>query len=191
MNRVARFFVNLANARRSARLLRSLAGGFQPPLGGRFLELGAGRGGLSALLQERYRPSRLTVTDVDPRQLEAARRYLARRLGPLPPTLELRTADATALPFEDRSFDCVFAILMLHHVETKHSEFVRRPAALREIRRVLAPGGALVYADFSRVEELRRTLLDLGFAPLFAARRWPGRELAVVRAPGEAGPRAA
>jgi ubiquinone/menaquinone biosynthesis C-methylase UbiE len=184
MNRVARFFVNLSSARRAARLLRSLGDGLRLPPSGRILELGAGRGGLSALLQERYRPSRLVVTDVDPHQLDEARSYLARRLGTVPSTVEVREVDAMAMPFEDRSFDCVFAILMLHHVEERHMEYRRRPVALREIQRVLVPGGLLVYADFSRTEELRRTLGELGFTGVFLKRRWPHRELAVFRAPG-------
>ncbi|MGP8078781.1 MAG: class I SAM-dependent methyltransferase [Thermoplasmata archaeon] len=183
MNPISRFFVNFGNARRSARVLRALERGFRPPPTGRILELGAGRGGLSALLQERYRPGRLVVTDFDPHQVEAARAFLTQRFRSLPSTIELRQVDAKALPFEDRSFDCVFAILMLHHVEKHHSEYRERPVALREIRRVLAPGGSLVYSDFSHMEDLRRTLEELGFARTFEKRQWPRRELAVVRAP--------
>jgi len=183
MNPVARFFVNLGNARRSARLLRTLDPlGIVPP-SSRLLELGAGRGGLSARLAERYRPARLVVTDFDPHQLEAARRTLTRRLGTVPATVELRQVDATQLPFEDRSFDVVFAILMLHHVEAHHDEYRQRPVALREIRRVLVPGGALVYSDFSRTDDLRRTLDELGFVRRLLRRRWPHRELAVYAAP--------
>jgi ubiquinone/menaquinone biosynthesis C-methylase UbiE len=183
MNRVSRFFVNLSGARRSARILNVLESGIGFRASGRVLELGAGRGGLSAQLQERYRPARLVVTDFDAYQVEAARRYLTDRWHALPTSVELRQADAKALPFADASFDCVFAILMLHHVEERHAEYRLRPRALREIRRVLARGGDLVYADFSHTAELKVTLLELGFSPVFEKRRWPRQELAVYRSP--------
>ncbi|MGC1582471.1 MAG: class I SAM-dependent methyltransferase, partial [Candidatus Acidiferrales bacterium] len=109
--------------------------------------------------------------------------YLARRFGSIPSTIELREVDARTLPFEDHSFDCVFAILMLHHVEERHSEYRQRPTVLREIRRVLALGGTFVYSDFSHIGNLRRTLSELGFTCLLEYRRWPHRELAVLRSP--------
>jgi len=183
MNPVSRFFVNFGTARRAARTLKALESGIHLPPSGRILELGAGRGGLSALLQERYRPGRLVVTDFDAHQVEAARTYLTHRFGSLPSTLELRQVDAKALPFDDNSFDCVFAIMMLHHVEEHHSDYRQRPVALREIRRVLAHGGSLVYSDFSHTEDLRRTLAELDFSCIFEKRRWPRHELVVFRSP--------
>jgi len=184
MNRVTLWFVNFSNARRSARILETFGSHLHLPPSPRLLELGAGRGGMSALLQERFRPGRLVVTDFDPNQVEAARAYLSRRLGSLPNDLELRPVDAKILPFEDASFDGVFAIAMLHHVEARHTDYVERPRVLREIRRVLSPGGVLAFSEFSRTEEMRRTLLELGFTPLFEQRGWRGRELALFRSPG-------
>jgi SAM-dependent methyltransferase len=46
-------------------------------------------------------------------------------------------ADVTALPVRDGAFDVVLAAHMLYHVPD-------RPAAVRELRRVLAPGGACI-----------------------------------------------
>jgi ubiquinone/menaquinone biosynthesis C-methylase UbiE len=183
MNPLSRFFVNAASARRSARTLGSLETGFRVAPSARILELGAGGGALSALLQERYRPVRLVVTDFDPHQVEVSRARLRQRLDPVPRSIELCRVDAKALPFADGSFEYVFAILMLHHVEAHHSEYRRRPLALREIRRVLAPGGSLIYSDFSHTADLDRTLTELGFTRAFERRRWPRRVLAVFRVP--------
>jgi ubiquinone/menaquinone biosynthesis C-methylase UbiE len=184
MNRVTLWFVNSSNARRSDRILATLGDHLHLPRAPRILELGAGRGGMSALLHERFGPGRLVVTDFDPDQVEAARRFLSKRFGSLPKGLELRQVDAKALPFEDHAFDCVFAIAMLHHVEAHHSDYQERPRALHEIRRVLAAGGVLAFSEFSRMKEMRETLVELGFAPVFEKLGWRGRELALFRAPG-------
>ncbi|MFY9716965.1 MAG: class I SAM-dependent methyltransferase [Thermoplasmata archaeon] len=184
MNSVSRFFINLGNTRRSARLLRALDSARVVPLAGRILELGAGKGGLSALLQAKYRPSHLAITDFDPRQVDVARAFFSNRLGTVPTSVEFRAVDAKSLPFDDHSFDLVFAMLMLHHVEEHHHEYQQRPIALREIRRVLAPGGYLVYSDFSRTEDVRRTLGELGFTSVYRRQRWPHLELAAFRSPG-------
>lgn len=181
MGRFGRWLVNRSNARRSVRVLGSLGPHLRLSPTSRVLELGAGRGGLSGLLQKRYRPARLVVTDFDPEQVEAARTHLSQEFGGLPTSFELRAVDAKGLPFEDGSFDCVFAIAMLHHVEAHHFDYVERPKALREIRRVLVPGGSLAFSEFSRVPEMRATLIELGFVPVFEKRGWRGRELAVFR----------
>ncbi|MFZ0698927.1 MAG: class I SAM-dependent methyltransferase [Thermoplasmata archaeon] len=183
MNWLGRRLVNFGNARRSARALNILESRLQLPFAPRILELGCGRGGMSVLLQERFQPGRLVVTDFDPRQVEAARAYLTRCLETLPPVVELRQVDARRLPFDAASFDCVFAMAMLHHVEAHHFDYRERPKALAEIRRVLSPGGTLAFSEFSRTEDLRRTLGELGFTPTFEKRGWRGRELALFRSP--------
>ena len=124
------------------------------------------------------------MTDFDDRQVEAARRFLGRRFGTLPTAFELRTADALALPFPDGSFEAIFAIGVLHHVEERHSDYVRRPQALSEIRRVLAPGGWFVYTEFTRTDDVRRSLQELGFTQVSSTRRLRHMELDVYRAPG-------
>ena len=183
MNRFSRWMVNFSSSRRSVRVLRTLGPHLRLPDSPRLLELGAGRGALSALLQERYRPEKLVVSDFDPDQLAAARTYLLRRLGSVPPSLELRRVDALAIPFEAGVFDAVFAMGMLHHVEAHHFDYQQRPRALAEIRRVLTPGGLLAYWEFSRTEEMRRTLAELGFRGVFDQRGWRGRQLAIYQAP--------
>jgi ubiquinone/menaquinone biosynthesis C-methylase UbiE len=50
--------------------------------------------------------------------------------------------DATSIPMPDESFDCVLANHMLYHVPD-------RPRALREIRRILRPGGLLFASTLS------------------------------------------
>lgn len=183
MNRFARWMVNRRTLARAHRALAALPPDFALPPRARALELGCGGGGLIALLYERFHPARIVGTDLDPDQVDAARRFLATRWGTLPPSVELRPADALALPFEAGTFDVVFALMMFHHVEDHHGEFLRRPDALREVRRVLRPGGFLVYSEFLDRDRTRRTLGELGFASQFLRTGWR-RDIAVYRAAG-------
>jgi ubiquinone/menaquinone biosynthesis C-methylase UbiE len=57
--------------------------------------------------------------------------------------VHLHTADMTALPFEEASFDVVTSSLAIHNIEDP----VARARALDEITRVLRPGGRLVLVD--------------------------------------------
>ncbi|WFE41117.1 methyltransferase domain-containing protein [Micromonospora sp. WMMD998] len=51
-------------------------------------------------------------------------------------------ADMTSIPYPDGSFDAAMALECLHHV-------AERDRALRQIRRVLRPGGSFVLADYA------------------------------------------
>jgi len=106
-----------------------------PKAEGRVLELGIGMG----LNLGFYDPDRVTsVTGVDP----APELRAAAEAAPRDPRLEVRVEDGTAeaLPFEDRSFDCVVCTFTLCSVHG--------PAqALAEARRVLKPGGRFLFCE--------------------------------------------
>ncbi len=185
----SRWFINRSTGRRARSQLAAFGPHLVLPTGARLLELGAGRGGLSARLYEQYRPARLVVTDYDPAQVAEATEYLGRRWNGWPAGVELRSANALSLPFDRSTFDAVFAMDVLHHVEARHADYAQRPTALREIRRVLVPGGHFVFAEFTRVPDVEATLRDLGFVAEFGRRRWPHHLTAIYRrAPDEAPP---
>ncbi len=96
------------------------------------LDLAAGTGDFSELLLRRLPRARAVVVDLTEPMLQQAR---ARGLK------ETACADATALPFADRSFDCVFVGYGLRN-------FPCLATALREVERVTRPGGLLVALDF-------------------------------------------
>jgi SAM-dependent methyltransferase len=58
--------------------------------------------------------------------------------------VEVRTADMTALPFADNSFDVVTGALAIHNIPSHAGQY----RALDEAMRVLRPGGQLLIADF-------------------------------------------
>ena len=80
-----------------------------------------------------------SVFDITPEMVERARRNLAEAGAGA--TVQLAAAED--LPFSDASFDLVISNGTLNLVPDK-------PRALRELRRVLRPGGRLHFADIVR-----------------------------------------
>src|SRR6185436_12253133 len=79
------------------------------PAGARILELACGTGIVTRQLIEQVLDkagpdARLVSTDLNEPMMAIARTHLP---DPLPTRVELRQADATALPFPDKSFDAI------------------------------------------------------------------------------------
>lgn len=109
------------------------------------LEVGCGTGELLRFVARRFPKALLTGLDADPQVLERARGKLAQQ--GIPATLVPGLAQE--LPFQTGTFDLVLSSLMLHHLDTES-----KLRALRDWRRVLAPGGTLVLVDFGRPTSL-------------------------------------
>lgn len=107
--------------------------------GERVLELGCGTGVFLPALAADVMPSgHIVGLDHNPGFLEEARqRVVAAGLSTL---VTLEEADAVRLPFPTASFDAVHVERVLMHLEDPD-------AALREVRRVLKPGGRFVAAE--------------------------------------------
>jgi ubiquinone/menaquinone biosynthesis C-methylase UbiE len=105
---------------------------------GRVLELGAGTG-LNLELYPREGLDSLTVTEPDPYMFKQLRERAAKVCA----GAELIQAGAEDLPFEDDSFDTVTVTLVLCTVPDQ-------AAALREVRRVLKPGGQMLFLEHVR-----------------------------------------
>ncbi len=173
MGQVSRFFVNRSTGRRNRRIYGWLAPNLGLREGAACLEIGCGNGDMARRIVEGFRPARYAATDLDPRQIEAARSHLASLYGDgLPPSLELRTADMLALPFPDASLDVVFAFVSLHHADTHHRAFVNVPKALAEVDRVLRPGGRFAYTEMVNRDRVREWLVDRGFSIAAESRAW-------------------
>ncbi len=112
-----------------------------PVPGCRVLDLGCGKGVGSRILREDFQAARVDSLDLDPSMVQGGRtRARAAVVG-----------DACALPIADESYDAVFALQVLHHIEDWQS-------ALKEIRRVLRPGGRL-YGSETLVGLLQHPIL--------------------------------
>jgi len=101
----------------------------------RSLEIGAGTGYFSLNLLAAGLVDEATCTDISPGML-AALRTNARRLDL---DVETAVADAERLPFADQQFDLVVGHAVLHHIPNLS-------AAFAEFRRVLRPGGTILFA---------------------------------------------
>jgi ubiquinone/menaquinone biosynthesis C-methylase UbiE len=103
-----------------------------------FLEIGGGLCYASALAKEQAPQAFVLATDLSPRYL----RHHAVEVGRLmrSPADVYAAADVEALPFEDQQFDAIYSQIVLSRLPDP----VR---ALREIWRVLAPGGTYLAVE--------------------------------------------
>jgi ubiquinone/menaquinone biosynthesis C-methylase UbiE len=114
--------------------------------GHRILEIGCGTGNLALAAARRHPGAEVIGIDPDPAALRRARRK-AGRAG-LPVLLD--RAFAGDLPLPDGSIDRVLSSLMLHHLDDDE-----KARALREVRRVLRPGGQLHLVDIAGTSHRR------------------------------------
>jgi ubiquinone/menaquinone biosynthesis C-methylase UbiE len=92
---------------------------------------------------------------------------------------DIQNADARAMPFDDHPFDVIVSGLMLHHAGTRAD----RDQVLREMARVLKPGGLLLLYEAwpliaAAARQLRASGLTSiersgGLMALLSARRSP------------------
>jgi len=113
-----------------ARRLLAMGG---PVPGGRALEIGCGRGVGAEIVLDVFGAASVDAFDLDPRMVELARRRLEGRPA------RVAVGDAEHIDAPDGTYDAVFDFAIVHHVPDWR-------AALREVHRVLKPGGRL-YAE--------------------------------------------
>ncbi len=124
------------------------------------LDLAGGTGDIAALFADVVGPSGAVVlTDINAEMMGVGReRLLDRGLA----QVRFCQASGEALPFADASFSCISIGFGLRN-------FTDKVTALKELRRVLKPGGVLLVLEFSRPQN---PLVDAGYRVFQAF--WPG-----------------
>lgn len=122
-------------ARGNAAQNRATVEALEPPPGGSVLEIGFGPGHALEMLSRKAPLGLIAGADHSALMVATARKRLEPRRGPA--ALDLRLAEADALPFADEAFDLVYAVNSYHQWPDKE-------AALAEIAGVLKPGGEVV-----------------------------------------------
>lgn len=110
--------------------------------GQQVLDLAGGTGDLTKRLSKKVGPEgRVVLSDINESMLEEGRKRLINEgiVG----NVEFKQINAEEIPFDDRTFDLVTIGFGLRNVTDKLK-------ALKEMRRVLKPGGRLLVLEFSR-----------------------------------------
>lgn len=105
------------------------------------LDVGVGTGNLSIAALRRWPDVAITGIDASREMIGAVEALIAERASTARDRFVGRVAFAAELPFEDRSFDAAMSSFVLQLVPS-------RPAALRDIRRVLRPGAVFAHVTW-------------------------------------------
>ena len=107
--------------------------------GHRILDIGCGTGTLAIMLKQQFPSTHVVGIDPDSKALQRARIKCTRAVV----SVQLERGFADELPYKEETFDRVFSSFMFHHLEG-----LEREKMLREVRRVLRPGGSFHLLDF-------------------------------------------
>jgi arsenite methyltransferase len=122
------------------------------------LDVGCGRGLLLVAAAKRLQTGHVVGLDIHNHNGAAAAMENARIEG-VAERVELKDGDVRELPIPDASFDIILSSLAIHTI----SDAAGRERAIREMARVLKPGGQLALADLRYTQQYEQILRSLGW----------------------------
>ncbi len=153
----------------------------------RVLDAGCGRGLMLCAAARRLPRGRAVGIDVWQSRDQTGNRPSATRTNArvegVADRIDVMSGDVRALPFRDRAFDVIVSSLVVHNIQ----DDLGRTTALRELVRVLAPGGWLLVQDIAHTARYAEVLREAGLsgvrrsAPRFAI--FPPVRLVAARKP--------
>lgn len=123
-----------------------------PVAGLKLLDVGCGTGTLTRMFAEKEPSMTITGLDADTGALEQAKT----KLDLINERVNLRQSFAQNMPFETATFDIAVSSLFFHHLTT-----LQKLEVLKQIHRVLKPGGRLHIADWGKPSSLTQRMLFL------------------------------
>ena len=118
------------------------------------LDVSSGLGGGALWVSRNYNPASLLAIDLSSEAVDLCNRWYSDQRN-----LNFIVGDAESLPISDASFDVIY------NVESSHC-YTDIDAFLREVRRVLKPGGCFFWSDFQSrdsLEEIQASFVSAGF----------------------------
>jgi ubiquinone/menaquinone biosynthesis C-methylase UbiE len=126
------------------------------------LDVGCGHGLMLITAARRLTTGQATGVDIWQKEDQAGNSREATlanvRLEGVADRVALKDGDARQLPFDDASFDAVTSSWALHNIYDKEG----RAQAIREIARVLKPGGRVALVDIQHTEEYAQEFRQSG-----------------------------
>lgn len=125
------------------------------------LDVATGTGDVAIMAERRLKPARIVGIDISEGMLEIGRKKINKLL--LNNKIELLKGDSEAINFPDNSFDAVTVAFGVRNFENLEK-------GLKEILRVMKPGGKLAILEFSRPVSALRWIYELymhRLAPFF------------------------
>lgn len=113
--------------------------------GHRVLDVGCGTATLTMMVEQQHPGTDVCGIDGDSKIIAVAERKIKRQGS----SVQVKQALADNLPFPDGHFDRAISSLVLHHLSSE-----TRRKAMREIMRVLRPGGMFCVADFGKPQNM-------------------------------------
>ena len=107
--------------------------------GKRALEIGCGQGFGMELILQQFRAATVCGIDLDPEMVRRAQK----RTSHYGYRADVSLGDASHIQAADESFDAVFDFGVIHHM-------VDWEDAVREVRRVMKPGGIFIFEEVSK-----------------------------------------
>lgn len=102
---------------------------FKFVVGKKIIDLGCGEGVTLEKIIKKFPAAQIIGVDNDPKKIKICRQH----------HLPVKLADIAHLPFKTNSFDCALLIEVIEHLEVNQVN-----QAVKEIRRILRPGGRLI-----------------------------------------------
>lgn len=113
----------------------------------RILDFGCGIGGSIPHLRAAFPDAEITGVDVSERSLEIAR-------GRFPDMADFKLYGGGEIPLAPESFDLIFSACVFHHIEGEEHVPI-----LQQLRRLVAPNGALVIFEHNPVNPVTRYIV--------------------------------